>query len=114
MGRGETRRWPIELSDLGGGAEPWSATVEGAGADATVSVPATIVAPGTLTVDVTVGATAADADLTGAIVLTRGTATRRIPFWGRIRTAALAAAKHTALTEARRVLREYSRPRWPS
>ncbi len=41
---------------------------------------------------------ATDADLTGAIVLTRGADSRRIPFWGHLSTAALANASRTQLS----------------
>ena len=100
LGRGEARQVSIDVADAGGGAEPWAVSVDlqTPQATATVSTPTTIVAPGVLPVDIAVGATAADADLSGVIVLTRGSTSRRIPFWGRIRTAALAGAKRTVLT----------------
>lgn len=95
---GETRQLTIELIDVGGGPEPWAAKILEPGAAALISIAPAVTAPGTLTVTVTVPTAAADADLTGAITLTRGDAARLIPFWGRIRTAALADAKRTALT----------------
>ncbi len=72
----------LTLTDAGGGAGTWSAAVAPASAGL-VSVPARVAVPGTLQVRVTVGTTP-DADITGFIVLTRGTDTRHVPFWLRI------------------------------
>jgi hypothetical protein len=85
----------VTLSDAGGGAGPWSATtvVQGSG---TVSVPATVTVPGTL--DVTATAGTATGDVTGFVVLTRGTDTRRIPFWFLVSAPKLPHEQHLALT----------------
>ncbi|MFN8224633.1 MAG: S8 family serine peptidase [Gaiellales bacterium] len=97
LGRGETVTRMIQLGDAGGGPEPWVAKVEPPGVDATVTVEPVVAAPGALTLTVTIGTAAVDADLAGRVVLTRGDATRVIPFWGRIRTPALARAKRRLL-----------------
>jgi subtilisin family serine protease len=69
----------VTLTDAGGGAGAWTVTSlvqQGAGA---VTVPATVDVPGTLTVGATGGST--PGEVTGFVVLTRGTDSRRIPFW---------------------------------
>ncbi|HEY5661398.1 MAG TPA: S8 family serine peptidase [Gaiellaceae bacterium] len=72
----------VTLTDAGGGAGTWTATVATA-SSGLVSVPAQVTVPGQLQVRVTVG-TAPDADVTGLVVLTRGSDTRHIPFWFRV------------------------------
>jgi hypothetical protein len=72
----------LTLTDAGGGAGTWRAAVTPA-SGSLVSVPAQVSVPGTLQVRVTVGK-AADDDITGLIVLTRGADTRHVPFWFRI------------------------------
>jgi subtilisin family serine protease len=69
----------VTLTDAGGGAGEWTATVAlqtGAGA---VTVPPAVAVPGTF--DVTATAAPAAGEETGFVVLTRGTDVRRIPFW---------------------------------
>ena len=96
---GGTTTSTIDLLDAGGGAGGWSVTLDPQSpkTEATVTVPATVSVPGTLTVGVAVDPTADDADLQGAILLTRGTDVRRIPFWAHLSTPALADAKRTAI-----------------
>jgi subtilisin family serine protease len=72
----------VTLTDAGGGAGTWRAEITATEAGL-VTVPAQINVPGKLRVRVAVG-TAADADITGYIVLTHGTDTRHIPFWFRV------------------------------
>jgi subtilisin family serine protease len=74
----------VALADAGGGAAPWTVgVVEQQGHDpaVAVAVPATATVPSSLTVSLTVGASAVQAEHTGFVVLTRGADTRRIPFW---------------------------------
>jgi subtilisin family serine protease len=69
----------VSLTDAGGGSGTWNVTSvvqQGPGALAT---PATVTVPGTLDVTATAGATTGD--VTGFVVLTRGTESRRIPLW---------------------------------
>ncbi len=90
----------LTLSDAGSGAGSWAVTVEpqtGA-AGATISVPPTATVPGTLPVTVTT-AGSPSAELSGFVVLTRGTDRRRIPYWSRISAPALGRAKTTRLTK---------------
>jgi subtilisin family serine protease len=81
------------LADAGGGAGAWTATVEPQTTDpaVTVSVPPAASVPGQLVVTATAGPTAAQAEHTGFVVLTRGTDRRRIPYWFRVAAPELAA-----------------------
>jgi subtilisin family serine protease len=91
----------VELTDAGGGAGPWTVTLEqqvGA-TSATVSFPATVTVPGTLPVTVTTSR-APDLELRGYIVLTRGSDRRRIPYWFRTGAPKLAGAKTAPLRRA--------------
>ncbi len=89
----------VELSDAGGGAGPWTVSVQVQHGVPGVGVSASTVAtvPGTLAVRAT-RTGSAEGDVTGFIVLTRGTATRRIPFWGRATTPRLGQDKHGRLS----------------
>ncbi|HET7130536.1 MAG TPA: S8 family serine peptidase [Gaiellaceae bacterium] len=68
----------VALTDAGGGAGDWAVTVVQSGAG-TIAVPPTVTVPGQLAVTATGGPRAGE--LSGYIVLTRGTDVRRIPFW---------------------------------
>ena len=87
----------VALTDAGGGAGEWQVSValQARPTGVTVVTPASLTGPGTLSVDSTVGAAAAEADVTGFVVLTRGTDTRRIPFWLRVESPKLAAPTRT-------------------
>ena len=93
---------PVTLTDAGGGAGPWTAAValQGGPSGVTVTVPPTVTVPGPL--DVTVAATpsAPEADVTGFVVLTLGSAVRRIPFWFRVESPKLGGDPVTQLTAA--------------
>jgi subtilisin family serine protease len=75
----------VALTDAGGGAGTWtaSAQLQSPVPGITVSVPPTVAVPGTLPVTVTAAADATEEDVTGFVVLSNGTDTRRIPFWFR-------------------------------
>jgi subtilisin family serine protease len=91
----------VELTDAGGGAGPWTVTIdpqETAGAVG-FTVPPAATVPGTLPVTVTTTG-AGDAELTGYVVLTRGADTRRIPYWFRTGAPALAGEKTVPLRRA--------------
>ena len=77
---GTARAGQIRLTDAGGGAGSWSVRVSAA----SVSVPAQVAVPGSLSVRATVSSRAAERDVSGFVVLSRGTDSRRIPFWFRI------------------------------
>jgi Subtilase family len=95
---GETGRQTVSLTDAGGGAGDWSASVQvqPGSAAATVTVPATVPVPGTLAVS---AAPSAEGDVTGFVVLTRGTDVRRIPFWFHGEEPRLATEKATMLAK---------------
>jgi Subtilase family len=90
--RGASITRTIQFADAGGGPAPWSVTVEQERADTSVSIaaPQTVTAPGTLPVTVTVTRSARRRELTGFVVLTRGTDRRRIPYWLRVSAPSLA------------------------
>ena len=69
----------VTLTDGGGGPAPWTASVVVQQGDASVVTQPQVAAPGVLTVTATAGVTTGD--VTGFVVLTRGTDMRRIPFW---------------------------------
>jgi subtilisin family serine protease len=69
----------VTIADAGGGPAPWSASVIVQQGDAAVVAQAPVAVPGVLTVSATAGST--EGDVTGFVVLTRGTDVRRIPFW---------------------------------
>ena len=80
---GARRTQRIQLRDAGGGAGSWNvqlALTRGG----LVSAPAQVTAPGTLTLRVAVRRGAAEGDVSGFVVLTRGTDRRRIPLWFRV------------------------------
>ena len=99
--RSTTLTKTIDLTDAGGGAGEWSASIEqqtgavGVG----VGVPAASTVPGKLLVNLTTAADAPDAEVTGFVVLTRAAERRRIPFWLRVSVPALAGAKATPLVK---------------
>lgn len=69
----------VVLSDAGGGAGTWNATAVVQQGGGGVTVPATVAVPGELLVSAQGGPTAGD--VTGFVVLSNGSETRRIPFW---------------------------------
>jgi hypothetical protein len=90
--RGASVRRTLTLEDAGGGATPWSVTVEQLRADSAVgiAVPPAVTAPGTLAVTVAATRSARQRELTGFVVLTRGAERRRIPYWLRVSAPSLA------------------------
>ncbi|HET9615101.1 MAG TPA: S8 family serine peptidase, partial [Candidatus Limnocylindrales bacterium] len=76
---GATATRPVVLTDAGGGAGDWTASVVVQSGGGSVAVPPTVSVPGTF--DVTATGAASAGDETGFVVLTRGTDSRRIPFW---------------------------------
>ena len=89
----------IDLTDAGGGAGSWSVTIaaqQSAGA-VTFAAPTAVTVPGQLAVSAHPGASAIPGDYTGFVVLTRGTDTRRIPFWLEVSRPVLAREHHLVL-----------------
>ena len=97
--RGRSASRLVALADAGGGAGAWTAAVAQQSQDAgvTVTVPASVTVPGTLTVRAAVGPRAAERELTGFVVLTRGAVRRRIPYWFRVEAPRLAGEGHRVL-----------------
>jgi subtilisin family serine protease len=92
LSRGSTVRGAIRLDDAGGGAGTWQVAEVRPSAStgaASLVLPATIEVPGELPYELATPTTATEGDVTGYILLRRGTDERRVPFWGRVRVAAL-------------------------
>jgi subtilisin family serine protease len=99
LGAGAAATRSVALTDAGSGAGAWqiSTTVTQPLAGAQVTAPATVTVPGTLTVQASAGS-ASTGDLSGFVVLTRGTDVRRIPFWVGVSTPQLGHEKALPLT----------------
>jgi subtilisin family serine protease len=90
----------VALGDAGGGAGSWdvSATLQQAANGASVSVLPTTTVPGQLVVTAAAAPGSPQGTHTGFVVLSRGSTTRRIPFWFRVAAPALATEPATPLT----------------
>src|SRR5688572_2143381 len=101
LGPGANVTQSVERTDAGGGAGPWTVSVERqtAATGVTLSVPTAVTVPGTLPVSVTT-TSAPEAELSGYVVLTRGAERRRISYWFRTGTPELANAARTSLRRA--------------
>jgi subtilisin family serine protease len=88
-----------DLTDAGGGAGAWHASIRqlASARGAVVSVPATVNVPGKLTFRVDVARLAHAGEATGFVVLTRGGATRRFPYWFRVSVPRLGTEGHALL-----------------
>jgi subtilisin family serine protease len=87
----------VALTDAGGGAGTWSVSTVIQTGSGTIGVPAAVDVPGTLSVTATAGS--APGDVTGFVVLTRGTDVRRIPFWFVVSAPRLAGEAMKTLTK---------------
>ena len=87
----------VAVEDVGGGAGEWtvSVTLSGTPEGTEIDVPPTVTVPGPLLLDLVSGT--ADGEVSGAVILRRGTVTRRIPVWGRVEIPKLSVAKATTL-----------------
>jgi hypothetical protein len=95
---GATATRTVALTDAGGGAGDWLVTTVVQQGSGTLAVAPTITVPGTLSVTATAGSS--PSDVTGFIVLTRGTDSRRIPFWFAVSAPKLGGEAKTRLTKA--------------
>jgi subtilisin family serine protease len=96
---GQTVTHTIDVTDAGGGPDPWTVSVaaQSMPGGAVLTVTPTVV-PGTpVTVTLTTAASAADGEATGFVVLTRGVDVRRVPFWFRVSSPKLAREPHAVL-----------------
>jgi subtilisin family serine protease len=98
--RGDSASVPVTLTDAGGGSGPWAVRVQtqAAARGTTVSAPATVSVPGSLSLRATAASNARQGDTTGFVVLSRGAVTRRIPFWLRVTAPQLRRDAHRTLT----------------
>jgi subtilisin family serine protease len=74
----------LDVTDAGGGVGVWTATAKIQGAlpqGVRLTVPPAVTVPGELAVSTTVSNQARSGDITGFVVLTHGSDSRRIPFW---------------------------------
>jgi subtilisin family serine protease len=91
--RGFSGSLELATADAGGGSAPWTVSVaaQALPSGATVTAqPQALVAGSSLTVRLTVSAQAQAGDGTGFVVLTRGAAVRRVPFWFHVEVPQLA------------------------
>jgi subtilisin family serine protease len=97
---GATGTQALAVTDAGGGAAPWNVSIDpqAASGGATLSPAAGTVVAGTpVTLNLKVAADAKEGDATGFVVLTRGTDTRRIPYWFHVEIPKLGTEKHAVL-----------------
>jgi subtilisin family serine protease len=83
---GASRRVTVDLSDAGGGAGSWTVSVRlpAAAGGVKLTVPQNVTVPGSFAVLAEAQKSAAEADVTGFVVLQRGPVVRRIPLWLRV------------------------------
>ena len=99
LSRGRTAALRLSLADAGGGAGAWQVSLRQLVRARGVSlrVPASVTVPGRLTLRAVVSKRARPNEATGFVVLTRGTAMRRFPYWLRVASTRLATEGHTLL-----------------
>ncbi|MBA3717568.1 MAG: S8 family serine peptidase [Actinobacteria bacterium] len=86
----------ISLTDAGGGAGQWQVAIDQRqGPPGGVTAPSSVQVPGTL--DVHVAAAGQGSEVTGFVVLTKGSDSRRLPFWFRIESPQLPRQAHGTL-----------------
>lgn len=87
----------VRVDDAGGGGGPWAVTFESGRTPSgtTLAVPAQVVVPGMLALDLGTGAQ--EGEITGIVVLRRNGVARRIPIWGRVAVPHLEAAQAPVL-----------------
>jgi len=82
---GESASPTISLADAGGGAGTWNVSVQtSTPTGTTISTPATVDVPGTLSLSVATSASGAEGDASGYVILQKAPDVRRIPFWFRV------------------------------
>ncbi|MFL5934490.1 MAG: S8 family peptidase [Gaiellaceae bacterium] len=97
--RGRSLGRSLTLKDAGGGAGAWSVSIRQLVRARGVSLraPASVTVPGSLTLRAAVSRSARPNEAGGFVVLTRGTATRRFPYWLRVASTRLATERHRLL-----------------
>jgi hypothetical protein len=91
----------VALTDAGGGSGAWTVAISAQqpAVGSSLSAPPVVSVPGELVVTATAAPSASQAEHSGFVVLTRGAEQRRIPYWFRVATPALAAAQTTPLAK---------------
>jgi hypothetical protein len=86
----------VALADAGGGTGPWTVSIsrQTTARGATLATAATVTVPGTLQIRASAAKNAQQRDLTGFVVLTRGSDSRRIPYWLRTERPQLGLERH--------------------
>ncbi|MGH2933762.1 MAG: S8 family serine peptidase [Gaiellaceae bacterium] len=101
---GTTAVRTVQVSDAGGGPEPWTVSVQQQatppGTVLETSTTPTVVAGGTVELHLSASPTAAEGAGAGFVLLTRGTDVRRVPYWFRIESPKLASEPARTLTRA--------------
>jgi subtilisin family serine protease len=90
--RGTTAARTVTLTDAGGGAGPWNVRVDTGSVRKGLTLSAsgsTVTVPGRLTLRARATTAAAQGEVSGRLVLTRGTDVRRLDFWLRVTAPAL-------------------------
>ncbi len=89
----------VQLTDAGGGAGTWTASVDVRDGDGSVVVaaPPAVVVPGPLQVSVALPPGLSEGDHAGFVVLQKDAVTRRIPFWFTVSVPRLAGEPHVTL-----------------
>ena len=90
--RGKNASRAVDLTDAGGGAGAWRVRLDPRTARKGVTITAsgtTVNVPGRLSVRISSSGGAAQGEVSGRVVLTRGTDVRRLAFWGRVTAPAL-------------------------
>jgi Subtilase family len=97
--RGRSRSLRVTLADAGSGAGRWRATIRQLvrTRGVTFRVPTTVSVPGRLTVRAAASRAAPAADGSGFVLLSRGGARRRIPYWLRVTAPRLRTERWTLL-----------------
>ncbi len=97
--RGGARTLSVDLADAGGGAGPWSVSLQRSvgGRGVTLAAPAATVVPGRISLRAAASRRAAATDTSGFLVLTRGPDVRRIPYWLHVSARALSREPHRLL-----------------
>ena len=85
--RATSTRGSIQLTDAGEGAGSWQVSDARASSStgrATLTLPASVAVPGSLSWETVVPASAQEGVVSGTIELRRGSDVRRVPYWGRV------------------------------
>ena len=97
--RGHSLVRRVALTDAGGGAGAWKVSIRPLvrARGVTLRTAASVAVPGVLPLTAAVSRSAAAQEASGFVVLTRGTETRRFPYWLRVASTGLASERHAVL-----------------